>query len=263
MLVDDLSNKDLRAAVDLADSVAHTVLAGYRGSIAHGTHGTEIDDVDVMGVYIPRAEHYFGLFNSPEGVERGPTDDNKYDFVLYEFRKFIRLCFQANPNVLCMLWLNPTHYLVWDEVGQELIAMRDKFLSKQLYHSFGGYAHGQLKRMTHGNYDGYMSKKRRARYEKHGYDCKNASHMIRLLRMGIEVLTTGELVVLRPDASELLGIKNGEWNLHRVQAEADRLRALLDEAFVRSPLPTQPDRGGIEQWAVATLKRKIALGESC
>ena len=41
MLVDDLSNKDLKAAVDAADTVArvwpHICLAGYRGSIASPT----------------------------------------------------------------------------------------------------------------------------------------------------------------------------------------------------------------------------------
>lgn len=39
-----------------------------------------------------------------------------------------------------------------------------------------------------------------------GYNAKNAAHLIRLLRMGIEFLTEGTLYVERADAPELLDI---------------------------------------------------------
>jgi DNA relaxase NicK len=50
---------------------------------------------------------------------------------------------------------------------------------------------------------GYMGKKRRELVVRVGYDAKNAAHLIRLLRMGIEFLTEGTLYVERADWSRV------------------------------------------------------------
>jgi hypothetical protein len=55
------------------------------------------------------------------------------------------------------------------------------------------------------------------------YDSKNAAHLIRLLRMGIEFLIEGAMYVERADGPELLEIKRGGWTLGKVKAEAERL----------------------------------------
>jgi hypothetical protein len=70
---------------------------------------------------------------------------------------------------------------------------------------------------------GYMGQKRRELVRRVGYDAKNAAHLIRLLRMGIEFLTEGTMHVERADAPELLEIKRGAWPLEKVKAEAERL----------------------------------------
>lgn len=88
---------------------------------------------------------------------------------------------------------------------------------------------------------GYMGAKRRELVRRTGYDAKNAAHLIRLLRMGIEFLVEGELHVARADAENLLEIKRGEWSIERVKEEAERLFKLAEEAYVRSPLPAKPD----------------------
>jgi len=95
---------------------------------------------------------------------------------------------------------------------------------------------GERRRVYSG---GYMGKKRRELVRRVGYDAKNAAHLIRLLRMGIEFLTEGTLYVERPDAAELLDIKRGVWphyslNIgevwiarrggHGVHQQADRLQ---------------------------------------
>jgi hypothetical protein len=49
---------------------------------------------------------------------------------------------------------------------------------------------------------GYMGQKRRESVRRVGYDAKNAAHLIRLLRMGIEFLTEGTMHVERADAPE-------------------------------------------------------------
>ncbi|MEW6129634.1 MAG: nucleotidyltransferase domain-containing protein [Acidobacteriota bacterium] len=88
---------------------------------------------------------------------------------------------------------------------------------------------------------GYMGSKRRELVRRVGYDAKNAAHLIRLLRMGIEFLVEGELHVARADAENLFEIKRGEWSIERVKAEAERLFKLTEEAYVRSALPVNPD----------------------
>ena len=88
---------------------------------------------------------------------------------------------------------------------------------------------------------GYMGTKRRELVRRIGYDSKNAAHLIRLLRMGVEFLQSGQLLVERDDADELLSIKRGEWPLELVKAEAERLFRLAEEAYSLSTLPEKPD----------------------
>ena len=100
---------------------------------------------------------------------------------------------------------------------------------------------------------GYMGQKRRELVRLVGYDAKNAAHLIRLLRMGIEFLTEGTLHVERADATELLDIKRGAWPLEKVKAEAERLFQLAQEAYVRSTLPPEPDRERAERLCVEMI----------
>jgi hypothetical protein len=107
---------------------------------------------------------------------------------------------------------------------------------------------------------GYMGKKRRELVMRVGYDAKNAAHLIRLLRMGIEFLTEGTLYVERADGPELLSIKRGEWPLEKVKAESERLFQLAQEAYVRSSLPPEPDRNRAERLCVKMIGGYHGLG---
>ena len=102
---------------------------------------------------------------------------------------------------------------------------------------------------------GYMGAKRRELVRRVGYDAKNAAHLIRLLRMGIEFLVEGELHVARADSEQLLSIKRGEWSLDRVREEAERLFGLAEEAYVRSPLPPKPEVARAEQVCTEIIRR--------
>lgn len=235
-------------------------LAGYRGSTAHGTAGDIIDDIDIGGIFIAPENNYLGL-TSLEHIERIAVAD-KYDFALFEIRKYFRLLLKSNPNVLSLLWLPQNLYIVRSDWGQELITKRQMFMSKALYKSFGGYAFGQLRRMTHAcTNQAYQGEKRRQRFEKFGYDCKNASHLIRLLRMGIEALLTGEINVVRHDAKQLKEIKCGGWSLAKVEQEAERLRCLLDEAFVKCNLPAKPDYKTAERLLINILRQNLVISK--
>jgi predicted nucleotidyltransferase len=65
----------------------------------------------------------------------------------------------------------------------------------------------------------------------HGLDTKHAMHLMRLLRMGKEILTTGKISVRRPDAEELLAIRNGAWTYDELVDSAEALKAKLDKVY--------------------------------
>lgn len=233
------------------------ILHCYRGSIAHGTYEPNskpgsIDDKDTIGICVPPLDHYFGLkqFGS-SGTQEIVRDP--WDIVIYEARKAIGLLEKGNPNVLSMLWLPDNLYINRTEAGDLLIANRHLFANRSTFYPFMGYARSQLAKMERGAFKGYMGDKRRQLVEKYGYDTKNAAHLIRLLRMGIEFLRDGELRVERYDAAELLAIKHGEWPLEKVKAEADRLFVLAEETVTHSPLPAKPDRELINELAVGVV----------
>lgn len=232
------------------------ILLGYRGSVAHNmyipnTDPNSIDDIDLMGVFMAPVDHYIGVRKTKETMERFVDE---WDVVNYEFLKFVHLLLKSNPNVLSLLWIKDNHYIERHEYGEMLIKNRNLFVSKKAYHSFTGYAYGQLKRMTHHAHEGYMGQKRKALVEKYGYDCKNAAHCIRLLKMGMEFLTEGELNVHREDSAWLLEIKKGAYTLEYVQEYATRLFKLAEEAYVRSTLPKEPDYDKVNE-----LVKKILL----
>lgn len=233
------------------------ILTSYRGSIVHGTylpenHPNSVDDKDVMAVCVPDIDHYYGLktFHS-KGTQE--IKYNEWDIVVYEAKKFISLLANGNPNVLMMLWLEPNYYTQITSAGYLILENKELFSGKHVYHPFVGYAKGQLHRMTHTQYRGHMGAKRKALVEQFGYDCKNAQHLIRILRMGKEFLIEGEMHVLRKDASELLEIKKGEWSLERVMELADKEFALAEQAYQNSKLPNRPDRDKINQLCVSVI----------
>ena len=235
------------------------ILLGYRGSIAHNMYvpksdPNSIDDKDIMGVFIPEIDNYFGLKHKAHQE----VFIKEWDAVSYEIRKFVQLLAGANPNVLSLLWVKPQHYIARTILGDELIANRNMFVSRKIYHSFTGYAHDQLRRMTAFTFEGYMGDKRKKLVEQFGYDCKNAAHLIRLLRMGIEFLREGELHVFREDAAQLLEIKKGLWTMEQVKEEADRLFKRAETAYDECKLPVAPDLEKINDLVVSLVSRRFS-----
>jgi len=242
----------------LAEFNDSSILLGYRGSQAHGTYRpntdpNSTDDIDVMGVIVHPKEAYLG-FGRQETFERF---EDPWDLVVYDIRHFVRLLCKQNPNVMALLWLRSVDYMKVTDAGRILIDNRDMFVSKEAYNSFTGYAYSQLHKMTHGAHQGYMGDKRKKLVEKFGYDTKNASHLIRLLKMGIEFLASGELNVMREDNTYLVEIKNGVYPLEYVQGEAKRLFTLAEEGLVRSTLPATVDQKAAEKLLVGILEDSL------
>lgn len=100
----------------------------------------------------------------------------------------------------------------------------------------------------------------RAEMEKKvGYDCKFAMQAIRLLKTGIEILETQNLMVDRREAGDaeyLLSIKKGQYSYDEVMAMAKDLYEQLDQAEEKSTLPKQVDAEAVNQLCVELVSQQ-------
>ena len=77
--------------------------------------------------------------------------------------------------------------------------------------------------------------------EEHGYDTKHAMHLVRLLRMGVESLRDGVILVKRPDAEELLDIRNGALTYEELITYSESLEADIQQLRETTSLPKAPN----------------------
>lgn len=106
---------------------------------------------------------------------------------------------------------------------------------------------------------------RAALERKYGYDCKHGAHLVRLLRMGHEILTTGEVHVWRGgpegpnDREELLAIRGGAWDYETLiewsEALDERMRSMFQAR--EYTIPKTPNHKGIEALCVRLVEEAI------
>jgi predicted nucleotidyltransferase len=219
------------------------------GSHSYGTNTPE-SDMDFRGVCIPPIENLLGLDNKFEQYETKDPDS-----VIYSLKKFVRLALQNNPNILDALFVDDEHVVYANEYGRELRELKYSFLSKRVFHTYGGYAHSRLKNLTEKGKNPIGYKKELI--DKYGFDSKDASHLVRLMRMGIEILRDGEVNVYRPDREVLLKVRNGEFTLDEIKEEYEWLNEQLNKAYNESKLPDQPDYNKINGWLIDTHRKSM------
>ncbi|MEU4516930.1 nucleotidyltransferase domain-containing protein [Nonomuraea wenchangensis] len=215
---------------------ANVLLAGIVGSTAYGLAGPG-SDVDRLGVYAAPTLDLVGLTRPKESVvSTGP------DRTLHEAGKWCALALGGNPTVMELLWLPDDLYETRTPLGDELISIRDAFLSApRVRDAYLGYATQQFRRLEQRG-DGSFSADTRKRTAKH------ARHLARLLHQGRELYETGHLSIRLsdPDAVRAFG--------ERVAAgDTEAARTLLtstERAFdtAHTPLPAQPRRAVVEDW---------------
>lgn len=76
---------------------------------------------------------------------------------------------------------------------------------------------------------------------------KHAMHLIRLLRMAKEILTEGKVIVRRPDAEELIAIRNGKFDYATMLAQAEEMEQELDALYDSSSLQHSADIEAINE----------------
>lgn len=75
--------------------------------------------------------------------------------------------------------------------------------------------------------------------------------------MCIEFMRTGEMIVERPDAAELLDIKAGKWKLEDVKKLSDELFAEAKSARDESRLPAEPEYDKAEELLVSLVREAV------
>ncbi len=116
------------------------VIDALVGSRAWGV-AEDGSDVDRRGAFVLPMPWTTGLVDPPLDLV---SVDGSHTF--WELGKVIRQALRADPNTLEMLFASPE---VVDPLGAPLVAMRDGFLSQEIYGSFGRYALSQLDRLEH------------------------------------------------------------------------------------------------------------------
>jgi uncharacterized protein len=95
--------------------------------------------------------------------------------------------------------------------------------------------------------------------EQFGYDTKHAYHLVRLIRMCREVLTTGKVIVKRPDREELLAIRNGTWTYDKLIEFAESEEKSLNELYNTSTtLPKTPDKKKLDNLCINLIEKSLS-----
>jgi hypothetical protein len=121
----------------LAPTIVIDVVVGSR---AWGL-ADERSDEDRRGVFVLPFAWTTGLVEPPGDL--ASADGTR---AYWEIGKAIRQALRADPNTLEMLFAAGE---AADEMGARLIAVRDAFVSTEIYGSFGRYALSQLERLEH------------------------------------------------------------------------------------------------------------------
>ena len=195
---------------------ARLALITEAGSHAYGLNTPE-SDLDLRGIALEPIDHVVGFTKKFEQYQKH-TD--AVDVCVFGLVKFCALAAQCNPNVLELLFVRDESVRHRTLVYDELRRYRGLFLSQKARHTFRGYAMSQLKKIRFKAEHGSTGK-RKAVIEEFGWDVKHGMHLVRLMRMGEELLRDGVLNVWRDDREELLAVRSGQWPLEDVIAWAE------------------------------------------
>jgi predicted nucleotidyltransferase len=210
------------------------ILRGVVGSTSHGTAIDGQDDRNEMGVFVEPPENVCGLTpcdhyiyrDRPDGVRSQPGD---LDLTMYSLRKFCRLAAQGNPSVILLLWL--PRYICKTRIGEELVELREVFLSKECGERFLGYLVAQKMKLKG---ERAHTVNRPDLVAKYGYDTKFAMHALRLGFEGIELLSHRRLTlpVAEPNLTTLRAVRSGQVGfadvVKLIEAAEERLRQRVD-----------------------------------
>lgn len=222
-------------AFDLESCIIYRCVVGSR---AYGLDNDE-SDTDRRGIYLAPPELQWSLFGAPEQFE-----DNADQSCYWELQKFIIMALRANPNILECLYSPMVEKVT--PLGEELLALRKRFLSQMIFQTFNGYAMSQFKKMEQD-------------LRNHGeVRMKHAMHLLRLLITGAATLRKGRVPVrIEAHREHLLSVKCGELSWSEVDAWRKELHQDFEKALAETKLPERPDYEAANRFLIKA-RRKIA-----
>lgn len=228
-------SEDLLTELNLYDHVIYRCVVGSR---AFGLDD-ENSDIDRRGIYLPPAVLHWSLYGIPEQLENHETQE-----CYWELQKFIILALKANPNVLECLYTPLVETAT--PLAEELLAIRDIFLSRLVYQTYNGYVMSQFKKME----QDFRTKG--------AVRLKHAMHLIRLLLSGITVLKEGFVPVkVEEYRQQLLAIRRDEMPWEEVTAWRLSLHQEFDAAFANTNLPERPDYEAANEFLIKARQSRV------
>ena len=241
------------------------IMKAVVGAHLYGTN-TQKSDKDFVGIFVPDKDYVIGTRRVDQvEIRDNPTDSGRRnlpgetDIVLYSLPKFIHLATQNNPNIIELLYVPEKNLLVDSDWWKRLRAAAPLFLSKKAKHTFCGYAFSQKMKLINRNFEGG----RKEVVEQFGFETKFASHIIRLLAEGIQILVEKRLTFPLTNNREVLAVKEGRMDLSQVLARADALEKLVEEAYVRSDLRNSADVNAINDLQIELLESYWKSEQEC
>jgi len=177
------------------------------------------------------------------------TGSREYDINCYNIIHFFHLVMGNNPNMIDSLFVPRECITHTGKVGEMVREKRHMFLHKGAWKRYKGYAYSQLNKM--GKKDGNGN--RAVSIEKHGFDVKQAYHLVRLLDEIEQILTTGDLD-LRRNREQLKAIRRGDVPESDIRMWAANKEQQLESMYHESDLPHGPDEEAIKQLLLDCLE---------
>lgn len=234
------------------------------GSQAYGVANKQ-SDIDIVGVVMnphmelfPQKYNFVRGFDNPEMFVNKEFKDGKKIILesgtdceaeYHTITDFFELAgLKGSPNLLETLFVRRPLVTFADDKGitWKLRDNRRIFLSMRNFLGLKGYAHAQLMRMKRDvkrwNAEGKCDNARRKEYfEKYGYDVKMAYHPLRLLDNLHQILTEGDIDLMR-NKNECQRMRAGEWGTFEEFEKYvnDKLTKLEDLSLKPNKLSTKP-----------------------
>jgi len=244
------------------------------GSVAYGV-AEDTSDLDVYGWCIPPKDYIFphlrgeivGFSKPGPGFEQfqkhhidaaDETPPRQYDLTIFSIVKYFNLCMSCNPNMIDSLFVNRHCVLFSTPIAEMVREKRRIFLHRGAWHKYKGYSFAQATKMRTKKPEG----KRKEQSEQFGYDLKYAYHIVRLLNEVEQILTEGDLDLMR-NAEQLKAIRRGEWTLEQVEAYFATKERELESVYTNSKLPYGPDEPAIRDLLLSCLEHHYGNLERC
>ncbi len=152
--------------------------------------------------------------------------------------------------------LKITSEVQWEAMARK-VGLTDNFI--EIMQKERQYKGAKLEWDNYQTWKKTRNKKRHELEEKFGYDTKHAYHLVRLIRMCREILTTGKVIVKRPDWEDLLGIRNGSWTCDELIDFAEREDKELQLLYVSSTaLPKTPDFKYLDNLCISLVEKSMS-----